>query len=309
MQAVLIVNPYSSGMTSVRERAIVKALREYLHLDVKRTERSGHATQIAQEAVDAGVDLIIACGGDGTGNEVLNGMQLATGTATARPYFTLIPAGGTNVLCRSLGMPNHPVKAARLLAPAVAARRHTTINLGMLDERLFMFSAGVGFDGELVRRIEDKRKGRRPSDLAHFRTVLGIFLYERFVLDDRMSITIDATGEQLRAGLLMCGNTAPLSYIGKMSLDFLPDARIDAGLDFMAPARVSFPYAMRNSFDAMGLIPNRFLDSEKKQIRTDLDGFTVVCDEAQPCQADGEYVGDRTHIRFSVVREAVRFIH
>lgn len=307
---MIIINPYSSGLTAQRERIIVNTLKEYVDLDVRRTERAGHGAELAREAVRDDVDLLIACGGDGTANEVLNGMDLADGTANERAMFAVIPAGGTNVLCRSLGLPNHPIRATTQLATAIAARRHTTINLGKLDERIFMFAAGVGFDGAMVKRIEQKRRGRRPSDMSHVATIVGLFMTERFVFDERLTVRIEDTGEELRAGLLMCGNTSPMSYMGRLALDFTPKARLEAGLDFMAPKRVSALFAIKNSMQAMGLTGKRRLISEEQaQIRSDVRAFQVVCDSPQPCQVDGEYIGERTHINFSAIRDAVRLVY
>ena len=69
MRAAIIVNPYSSGMTSRREREIVKTLRETMDVEVRRTERGGHAPQLAREMIESGrVDVMIACGGDGVNN-------------------------------------------------------------------------------------------------------------------------------------------------------------------------------------------------------------------------------------------------
>src|SRR5689334_5657584 len=108
-RAALIVNPRSSGMTPARERKVVLDLRRELDVDVFRTERANHAPRIASDIVEQGDhDVIIACGGDGTANEVLNGMSLGDGTAEDRPAFAIVPAGGTNVMARSLGHPNHP---------------------------------------------------------------------------------------------------------------------------------------------------------------------------------------------------------
>lgn len=310
LRATLIVNPYSSGLTARRERIIVQTLRQYVDLEVRRTERGGHALELAREARAAGAELLVACGGDGTANEILNGLDLHDGTAPDRPMFTLIPAGGTNVLCRSLGLPNDPVRATTQLVTAIVGRRYISVNLGKIDERLFMFAAGVGFDGALVRRIEEKRRGRRPTDLSHVTTILGLFARERLVFDERMTITIDGTGEQLRAGLLMVGNTSPLSYMGRLAMNFMPECRLEGGLDFMAPRRASAWFAIKNSMQAMGLTAGRTLISaDKAQLRQSVTGLNVECDEPQPCQVDGEYIGDRSHIRFSSLPDAIRLVY
>lgn len=310
VRTALIVNPYSSGMTSKRERELVELFRAHVELDVLRTEHPGHGPELAAAAVADGVDVIIACGGDGTANEVVNGMGLAENQANESPVFALIPAGGTNVLCRSLGLPNHPIAAARVILDAVVSRRSQTINLGRFDERLFLFAAGIGFDGELVKRIDSRRRGRRPSDLAHVMTMAGMFAAERFAYGDRMTIRVDGDSDEQRACLLMCGNTSPMSYMGRIPLNFMPDCTLDGGLDFIAPKRQNVRQAILSGARAMGLgriASKRSL--ELMGLRHDVDGFTVVCDEPQACQADGEYLGDRTNIRIENVRRCIRLAH
>jgi diacylglycerol kinase family enzyme len=311
LSASLIVNPYSSGMTAKRERDIVLELRTQFDVQVLRTEHAGHAPELAREAWQNGADVLFACGGDGTANEVLNGLELADGTAEQRPLVALIPAGGTNVLCRSLGIPNHPLKAARHMMDAIRDGRWQTINLGRLDERLFLFAAGVGFDGEVVRRIENKRTGRRPSDLAHVATVLGIFMHERLRFDERITVEVEATGETLRASMLMCGNTTPMSYLGKVPMHFMPACRLDTGLDFIAPRRLGPAFFLRSGARALGKrAANRPPEAapDAQQMRCDLRAFTVTCDSPQSCQVDGEFIGERTHIRFTSVESPIRLV-
>lgn len=311
LRGALIVNPYSSGMTAKRERAIVQALREHIDLDVRRTERGGHAPKIAQELLEhASLDVIIACGGDGTANEVVNGMSLGTDTADQRPAFAIVPAGGTNVLARSLGFPNHPVRAVAKLVEALADRRTRPINLATVDERIFMFAAGVGLDGELVKRMEEKRSGRRPSDLAHVSSIVGIYATQRFAIGERMTVTVDDTGEELRSALVMIGNTTPMTYMGRLPMHFMPDCTLEGGLDFLAPSRANAGFAMRNAAQAIGVGrgKRRLVNPEKMNLRHDVRGFTVTCDEPQPVQVDGEYIGDRTHIHFGLLERAVNLV-
>ena len=310
-RAAMIVNPYSSGMTSRREREIVSRLRESMDVDVRRTERGGHAPHIARELVEAGeLDVVIACGGDGTANEVLNGMSLGDHTAAERPAFAIVPAGGTNVLARSLGMPNHPVRAAHGLVDAIIGLRTRRINLATVDERVFMFAAGVGLDAEVVKRMEQRRSGRRPSDMAHLATVVGIYATSRWAIGDRMTITVDDTGEELRSALALVGNTTPMTYMGRVPLHFMPDCELEAGLDFIAPHRVNALFAIRNAAQAMGMGrgKQRLASDDKLQRHHDVRGLTITCDEPQPVQVDGEFIGDRTHIRFGLLEQAIDLV-
>jgi diacylglycerol kinase family enzyme len=307
----MIVNPYSSGMTAKREREIVRTLREHMDLEVRRTERSGHAPKLARELMESGrLDVLIACGGDGTANEVLNGMDLASGTAGDRPRFAIIPGGGTNVLARSIGFPNHPVRATSLLAEAIVERRTACINLATVDERIFMFAAGVGLDAEVVKRIERRRSGRRPSDVAHAATLLGIYASSRWVMEESMTITVDGSDEQLRGALVLVGNTTPMTYMGSRPLHFMPQCTLEGGLDFIAPKRVNALFFLRNAAQAMGIgqAGERLVKGSKLQRVHDVRGLTIECDDPQPVQADGEYLGDRTHIRFGLLERAIDLV-
>jgi diacylglycerol kinase family enzyme len=311
LRAAMIVNPYSSGLTARRERDIVAMLREAMDVEVRRTERGGHAPKLAAELLEAGpLDVMFSCGGDGTANEILNGMSLADDTADDRPMFAVIPAGGTNVLARSIGYPNHPVRATAKLVEAIVEQRTTRINLAAVDERIFTFSAGVGLDAEVVRRIEQRRSGRRPSDMAHLASIVGIYATSRWVMEDRMTVTVADTGEQLRAALLMVGNTTPMTYMGRSPMHFLPDCRIDGGIDFIAPTRVNALFAIRNGVQALGIgrAKERLVKSQHLQRHHDVREFTVECDEPQPVQVDGEFIGDRTHIRFELLERTIDLV-
>lgn len=311
LRAGVIINPYSSGMTAKRELAIVRTLREHMDLEVRRTERGGHAPKLAQELLEAGdLDVIIACGGDGTANEVLNGMELADDTAAARPRVAILPSGGTNVVARALGYVNHPVRATKQLVTGILEGHTRTINLATMDERTFLFAAGVGLDGEVVKRMEMRRTGRRPSDTAHVAALVGIYASSRFALGDRMTIRVTDTGEELRAAMLMVGNSTPLTYVGRMPLHLMPDCTFEGGLDFIAPHRANVALVLRNASAALGMARRATAAKrdEASQLHHDVRRFVVECDDPQPVQVDGEYAGDRTRIEFGLVERAVRLV-
>src|SRR3954464_899260 len=143
MEVVLIVNPYASAVGEARVRAVEAELERVARVRTQLTERSGHGTKLAT----AGGDAVVVFSGDGGFNEVLNG---------APPGVALgfLPGGGTNVLSRALGMPRYPVAAARQVAEALGSGRTRTISVGRVNGRRFGFSAGIGLDAELVRRVD-----------------------------------------------------------------------------------------------------------------------------------------------------------
>src|SRR5207244_4558933 len=128
-------------------RAVEKALCERVDVRTAFTERPGHATELAAQAA-AEADGIVVFSGDGTYNEALNGADGAV-------PFGFLPGGGTSVLPRALGLPRDPVEAAKQIGDALAEGRRRRIGLGAVNGRRFCFSAGLGFDGDAVRRLNE----------------------------------------------------------------------------------------------------------------------------------------------------------
>src|SRR5437868_10266118 len=154
--AALIVNPFASGVTEERLAAVERELRPGIELTVALTERPQHATELVRGL--GGADRVYVFGGDGLLNEVLNGLgeDVVVG---------VLPGGRTNVVARALGVPLDPAAAARALVSAPPRR----ISLGRANGRRFAFAAGIGFDAELVRRVDRRGRrsdGRRPGDVA-----------------------------------------------------------------------------------------------------------------------------------------------
>src|SRR5207247_10771108 len=138
-------------------------------------------------------------------NEVLNG---------APPGVALgfLPGGGTNVLSRALGMPRDPVAAARQVADALASRRTRTISVGRVNGRRFGFSAGIGLDAELVRRVDGlgrRRDGRRPGDLAYLLAAAALVGGRR----GRFEPVLEISGLG-RAAFALVANCDPYTYAG-----------------------------------------------------------------------------------------------
>jgi diacylglycerol kinase family enzyme len=155
------------------------------------TAAPGHATQLAGQAVAAGADLIIAMGGDGTVNEVLNGMVNST------VPMAVIPAGTANVFCCETGIPGNAEKAARLLPEWVEAR----IALGRLQPRqetprYFLSMAGAGLDAMIVHRVDPAIK-RRMGKLAYWSVGLRAFGERLLILQAR------AEGRELLTGFAL----------------------------------------------------------------------------------------------------------
>lgn len=163
--ALLIHNPNAGNGGNGRRRTLDEARKIFasggIQVDLEETEGPGHATQIAQRASAAGRGLVIACGGDGTLNEVVNG--LASQQNGHRVPLALLPGGTANVLAKELGLPWNITRAAKELV-----RGHVKeIALGLatpLEEpqkkRYFLSVAGAGPDGTIVYSLDLDLKAR-----------------------------------------------------------------------------------------------------------------------------------------------------
>lgn len=292
-RAVLIVNPYSTSVTRERVAAVERALRGHADLRTVRTERPGHATELAAAAAGE-ADAILVFSGDGTYNEALNGADGAV-------PFGFLPGGGTSVLPRALGLPRDPVAAARVVGAALASGRTRRIGLGAVNGRRFCFSAGIGFDAEAVRRLNRLGRGpggARPGDAAFARTFARMLLERRARFDPRLEVA--GAG---RAAFVLVANCDPYSFAGPLALHVAPRARFELGIDVVAPVRV-------RPRDVPGLLMYMLrgrgrLDPDRVLTLHDADRVEVRCDRPLPLQADGEDLGDVSSAVFEAERDAV----
>ena len=291
-RAGLIVNPYSTHVTGKRITAVERVLRERVELETEFTQRPGHATELAAAFADK-VDAIVVFSGDGTYNEALNG-------ADGVP-FGFLPGGGTSVFPRALGLSRDPVAAARSVGAALGEDRVRRISLGSVNGRRFCFSAGLGFDAEAVRRLDELGRGAdgaRPGDVAFLRLVTKMLVERRGRWEP--SLEIEGAG---RAAFVLVANGNPYSYAGSVPLRVAPDAQFEGGIDFIAPTRVR----ARDVPRLAGYLVRGKGQLEATDVLTghDLDRIVVRCDEPLPLQADGEDLGDVDEAVFEVKRDAI----
>jgi diacylglycerol kinase family enzyme len=286
MRRVLIVNPFATGVTEARLAQVRAALPRGTELLV--TTRQGQATEMARDLADATTAYVF--GGDGTFNEVLNGL----GPRTPAGF---IPGGGTSVLPRALGLPRDPIAAAHRVA-AGAERR---IGLGRVNGHRFGFGAGVGLDAEIVRAVDSLGRqpdGRRPGDLAFGWTAARTLARHAFRLEPALEIR-----DHGRAAFALVSNCAPYSYAGRMPIRIAPQASFEGGVDLVAPLHM-------RPWELPRVLSYAFRGGDRSRARSllyvhDADCLEIECDRPLPLQADGEDLGDVEHAVFEAEREAV----
>jgi YegS/Rv2252/BmrU family lipid kinase len=221
MKIRFIFNPCSGK--NRRRPWLVPVIREFIathRLDagVVPTERPGHATQLAREALAVGCERVVAVGGDGTMNEVA---QALIGAPAA---LGLVPCGSGNGLALHLGIPTNPRAALRLLADPRA--QVVAIDTGTANGHPFCNAMGVGFDAEISRRFN--RLARRGF-LAYART--GLAAWFRFL---PQTVTISngyGSAERLETLIVTVANSDQYGNYARIA----PRARVDDGaLDLIA---------------------------------------------------------------------------
>jgi diacylglycerol kinase family enzyme len=285
MSRLLIVNPFASGVDAHRLAAVQAALPE--DTEVRITTAPGEATEIARAVGD--LDAIYVLGGDGTYNEVLNGL-------TVDVPLGFLPGGGTSVLPRALGLPRNPVAAAS----RVTEGRTRRIGLGRVNGRRFGFSAGIGLDAELVRRVDELGRspdGRRPGDLAFVKATAAVLKERRARFDEQLEI--EGAG---RAAFVLVANCTPYTYSGSVALDLVPGASFDDGLAYFAPVNLrarDLPRLLVHGVRGSGLKDGQAVAAH------DVDRIVVRCDRPLALQVDGEDVGDVVEAVYEAERGAV----
>lgn len=292
MSAALIVNPQASRVTPELTLAVERELGAAGPVETVLTERTMQAAELAEELCRT-CERIYVFAGDGTYNEVVNGLERDI-------PLGLVPGGSTSVLSRALGLPRDPAAAARLLAHGAQPRR---ISLGRVNGRRFAFSAGLGLDAEVVRRVDalGRESGRRAGDVAFARTLLGIFAKQRGRFDPAMEVV--GVG---RVAFALVANGNPYSYVGRFPIRVAPRARFELGLDLVAPrslrARV-LPQA------AWWVLAGRGQERSRHLLYVhDADELRIVCDAPVPLQVDGEDLGDVGEAHFEAEREALQVL-
>lgn len=214
-RAILIANPLAGSYIQRANQladTITYLQQQRWQATLQYTREAGDARRLAREAVEQGINVVVAVGGDGTINEII---QELVGTETA---LGVIPGGTVNVWAREVGIPQE-IAAARAILVNGQTRR---IDLGRVNGRYFLLMAGIGMDGEIIYAVE-KKPAKRFGVLGY--VLVGTWLglgYPAF----RATVEIDGRVIKTTALQLVIGNTQ--LYAG--AIKYTWQARCDDGL-------------------------------------------------------------------------------
>lgn len=283
----MIANP-TSGQAEALAGQLTDALaiwrRHGWLVDLVHTRASGDATQIAARAAAAGVDLVIAAGGDGTLNEALNGL---VGSDTA---LAPLPIGTVNVWARELALPRD-IRALAELLPSLPRYR---VDVGRAGTRWFLLMAGIGFDAAVVAGLQAHDK-RRLGILAYAMRAFAIARQYRGV---RVRMVLDGRVIRRWALMIVLGNT-PL-YGGVMQLT--EHARVGDGVLDVCIIRGSSIIDLARAAGAALLLRRASIDPRMEHLRA--RDITIETRRPLPVQVDGDLLGE-TPMQFTVADRAL----
>jgi diacylglycerol kinase family enzyme len=251
---------------------------------------------------------VLTLGGDGTVNEVVNGILRARPPgADGVPLLAALPGGNANVFIRALGLPVDPVDATGRILRSLPAGRTRTIGLGLADgSRYFCFNAGLGIDAEVVRVVEGLRaRGRAASAALYVRTTVRQFT--SVTNRHEPALTLEQDGQPAMDGLFLgiVSNTSPWTYLGQRPVNASPRAGFDTGLDLFAMRKLGTLRVLRTVRQMLG---DRGPAGRHIVSLHDQDVLTFRAARPVAFQVDGEYVGEREHVMLRSIPNALRVL-
>ena len=307
---LLIVNPYATTVSDRLKNLVVYALQGRFDVEAVSTQAQNHATEIGREAQDGGYDVVVAFGGDGTLNEVANGLA-----GTDLPVAVL-PGGSTNVVCRTLGIPNDVVDATEHLLSLIDDWQPRKIDLGMVDERYFVFACGVGIDATVVRRVDANPKLKSSAGPYYYSWAGVSGFYRQYLVNPiRVRTTVDGR-EPVEGVTTIVQNSDPLTYFASRPIRVCEGIEIDDGTLSMAVLK-------RATQRDMPTLINRLFSESRPAARhkqvvhfDDVDHAVVeTVSKAKdgsprpfPLQVDGDYIGERERVELKAAPGALTIV-
>ena len=299
--AKVIVNPVAGANKSTFRQwpHIESLLRESgLSFDFQYTEGVGHASELARLAASDGYRFLVAVGGDGTINEVANGLlESDNGSATT---LGIVSTGTGNDFIRSMGIPRDYVKACK----CIADNRRTIIDVGLVEyrqngkkaKRYFINGAGVGFDAEVTEASH--RMPRLLSNTVPF--VLSLLKTLPTYRNKDVQMSIDGRQEKRRVLSVIVSNGA---YFGG-GMRIAPEAELnDRHLDVVTIGDVG-------KAELLQVFPRVYKGTHitHPKVRMEkAERITIECDQRILLQADGELLGEGP-VTFQVVPAALNVV-
>ena len=300
---LVIVNPYATTVSDRLKNLVVYALRGRYEVNAVETEARGHATELCRDAAREGYDVVVAFGGDGTVNEAANGL---VGSAT--PLFPL-PGGRTNVYCRILGIPIDVVDATEHLLGLAHDWRPRRVDVGIVNERHFLFSAGVGLDASVVEQVDAHPQLKARLGEWYYAWI-GIQTFSRRYLLHPPRLEVELGHERITGVTTIVQNSDPYTYFGGRPVRMGEGATLEsgdlAGVVLRRAGPIVIPTVIWRALSRRARVARH----RRVQAFSGLERVhvTALGDESLPIQVDGDYIGEAPEAEFAVKPRAMLVI-
>jgi diacylglycerol kinase family enzyme len=293
---LVVVNPVATTMSARLRNLVVAALHGRYDVEAVDTTARGHATELCREAAGEGYDVVVSFGGDGTVNEVANGLS---GTATP---MSCLPGGATNVLCKTLGIPGDIVDATEHLLGLADDWHPRRIDLGVANGRAFTYSSGFGLDAMVVKRIEASPNLKRHRLREYFFVYAAVETVLRHYIRNPPRMDLEVAGERSRALATIVQNGPQFTYLDDKPIHLAEGGALDSG----TLAGVALRGVSPRDIPAIAL---RLLSAKRsvvgqRQIHafSGVQGLRCVSADGRaiPLHVDGDHVGDVTEAVFEI---------
>jgi diacylglycerol kinase family enzyme len=300
---LMIVNPYATTVSDRLKNLVVYALRGRYAVDAIDTEARDHATELCREAAREGYDVVVAFGGDGTVNEAANGL------AGSDTPLCCLPGGRTNVYCRMLGIPTDVVDATEHLLRIADEWRPRRVDLAHVNDRHFVFSAGVGLDASVVQRVDaHPRLKARLGEWYYTWTGVRTFTRRYVVRPPRLEVEL---GDELVRGVTtIVQNGTPYTYFGNRPVEMGEGADLEsgdlAGVVLRRASPIDIPTIIWRALSRRA----RLSRHRRVQAFRGLHGLRVrsLDERSLPLQVDGDYIGEVQEALFGVTPKGIAVV-
>ncbi len=311
----MIVNPYASTVSDRLRHLVVYALQGRFEVDAVDTEARGHATELCREAAHEGYDVVVAFGGDGTVNEAANGLL---GSPTP---LCCLPGGSANVFGKMLGIPGDVVDATEHLLAMADDWRPRKVDVGVVNGRCFTFASGLGLDASVVERVDANPRLKARYGPYFFTWVAVRTFLRRYVLSPPL-LEVEAPAregaddgsrgerQKLRGVTAIVQNGSPFTYFKDRPIEIADGASLDSGALAGGVLHRATPLAMPSI--AVRAFSSRAHVSGHRQVTglEPTDELTVRSADGRPLplQVDGDYLGEVTEARYSILPRALNVV-
>ena len=293
---LVIVNPYATTVSDRLRNLVVYALGSRYAVEAIDTQERNHATHLCREAAREGYDVVVAFGGDGTVNEAANGL---VGSDTP---LTALPGGSTNVWARTLGIPNDVVDATEHLLRMADEWVPRRVDLGRVNDRHFVFAAGVGLDASVVERV-DAHPIRKARFGAWYYSYAGVSIFNRRYLLNPPRVRVRIGDRTFEGVTVIVQNSDPFTYFRRRPIRVVEPAGIDSGSLSVAVLKratvLELPTLIPRLLSGRAGTVMRHRQVEPlpgvRRLRVE-----ALDDRPFPVQVDGDYIGEYSEVRFGV---------